>query len=97
MGVKSLVASALLGLSEVAAASGRPEAGAHLLGGAEGSAARVGAPFFPRDRPARDRALAALTAEWGKHQIAAARKAGRGLTVEAAIGEAQAVVQDVTS
>jgi predicted ATPase/class 3 adenylate cyclase len=97
VGVKSLVASALLGLAGVAAELGRPEEGAHLLGAAEGSAASLDAPIFPRDRPVRDRAVAMLTAALGEHQLASAREAGRALTVESAISEAQAVVQDITS
>jgi hypothetical protein len=32
------------------------------LGAAEGIAASLGTPMFPRDRPVRDRGLAALTA-----------------------------------
>jgi hypothetical protein len=97
VGVKSLVGSALLGLAGVAAALGRPEEGARLLGAAEGSAASHGAPIFPRDRPVRDRALAALMATLGEHQLATTRAAGRALTVEEAIGEAQAVAERITA
>ena len=96
VGVKSLVASALLGLAGVAAELGRPEEGAHFLGAAEGSAASLGAPIFPRDRPVRDRALAALSATLGEHRLATAREAGRALTVEEAIGEAKAVAEKIT-
>jgi non-specific serine/threonine protein kinase len=95
VGVKSLVASALLGLAGVAAELGRPEEGAHLLGAAEGSAASLGAPIFPRDRPVRDRALAALTAALGEPRLAAAREVGRALTVEEAIGMAQVVANGI--
>ena len=42
-----------------------------------------------------DRALAALVAALGEQRLAAAREAGRALTVEAAVGEAKAVVQKV--
>jgi predicted ATPase/class 3 adenylate cyclase len=91
LGVKSLVTSALLGLSGVAAELGRPEAGAHLFGAAEGTASSVGAPFFPRDRPVRERAIAALAAAMGEQRFAAAREVGRVLTVEETIREAKAV------
>ena len=46
-----MVGSSLHGLAGVAAESGRPEEGARLLGAAEGLAAVVGAPAYPRDRP----------------------------------------------
>jgi hypothetical protein len=94
-GFTILVSSALLGLAAVAAASGQPETGARLLGAAEGIAESLGAPLFPRDRPVRDRALAALSAKLGESQFAAARETGRALTLEAAISEAQAVAEAV--
>jgi predicted ATPase/class 3 adenylate cyclase len=85
-----LVSSSLHGLAGVAAACGQPEAGARLLGAAEGLALALGAPAYPRDQPVRARALAALTAALGEEQLAAAREAGRALTLEVAITEAQA-------
>jgi predicted ATPase len=88
-----LVSSSLHGLSGVAAAIGQPEAGARLLGAAEGLASSLGAPQYPRDQPVRARALAALTAPLGEDQLAAAREAGRALTLEDAIAEAQTVAQ----
>jgi predicted ATPase/transcriptional regulator with XRE-family HTH domain len=90
-GITLLVASALLGLAGVAAESGRAEQGAHLLGAAEAMDASFGAPIFPRDQPVRDRCLSALTAALGEERLAAAREAGRTLTVEEAITQAQAV------
>jgi hypothetical protein len=96
VGVKSLVASALLGLAGVAAELGHPEEGARLLGAAEESAASLGAPLFPRDRPVRDRALAALTAALGEERLATAQEAGRALTVEEAIGETKTVAETIT-
>ena len=92
-----MVGSSLHGLAGVAAESGRPEEGARLLGAAEGLASSLGAPAYPRDRPVRARALAALTAALGEEQLAAAREAGRALTLEAAITEAQAVAAAVMS
>jgi tetratricopeptide (TPR) repeat protein len=95
-GFTMLVSTSLLGLAAIAAASGQPETGAHLLGAAEGIAESLGAPLFPRDRPVRDRALAALGTTLGERQLAAAREAGRALTVKEAISEAQAVAGAVT-
>ena len=86
-----LVSTSLLGLAAVAVTSGQPETGAHLLGAAEAIAESLGAPLFPRDRPVRDRALAALSATLGEQRLTVAREAGRALTVEEAIGKAQVV------
>jgi hypothetical protein len=90
-----LVASALLGLAGVAATSGRPEVGAHLLGASEGLMEALGAPVFPRDHPVRARCLAALTALLGDARLAAAREAGRTLPVAQAVAAAKAVAEAV--
>jgi ATP/maltotriose-dependent transcriptional regulator MalT len=90
-----LVASSLLGLSAIAVKSGQPEVGARLLGAAECSAASLGTPIFTRDFSLRERALAELTAALGPERLAAAREAGRALTKEAGITEAQAVAAAV--
>ncbi|HEX5991335.1 MAG TPA: helix-turn-helix domain-containing protein [Thermomicrobiales bacterium] len=95
VGATVLVASALLGLAAVAAESGRPEEGARLLGAALGIADFLSAPMFPRDRPVRDRCLAALTAALGSNRLAAPLAAGETLTLEAAIAEAQTVAAAV--
>jgi ATP/maltotriose-dependent transcriptional regulator MalT len=92
-----LVASALLGLAGIAAESGKPETGAHLLGAAEEVAVVLGAPPFPRDGPVHERALIALTAALGEERLSAARATGRALTIEEAIGEAKAVVESITA
>jgi predicted ATPase len=91
LGITMLVASSLLGLAGVAAASGWPEEGARLLGAAEGSAASLGVPLFPRDQPIRERVLTALRAELGEGRLAIEREAGRMLPVEQAIAQAQDV------
>jgi predicted ATPase len=92
-----LAVSSLNGLAGVAAASGQPEAGARLLGAAEGLASSLGAPAYPRDRPVIARALAALTAALGPEQLTAAREAGQDLTLEAAMAEGHAVAGAVAS
>jgi predicted ATPase/transcriptional regulator with XRE-family HTH domain len=91
LGISLLVASTLLGLAGVAAASDRAEDGARLLGAADAIVTFLGAPIFPRDRPVRDRCLSALTAALGEERLAVAREAGRTLTVEQAIAQAQVV------
>jgi tetratricopeptide (TPR) repeat protein len=96
-GFTVLVSTSLLGLAAVAVASGQPETGAHLLGAAEGLAESLGAPIYPRDRPVRDRALAALKITLSEQPLAAAREAGRTLTIEAAIAEAEAAAAAVLS
>jgi tetratricopeptide (TPR) repeat protein len=100
LGLTLLLASAMLGLGGLAVASGQPEAGARLLGAAEGILASLGTPLFPRDRPIRERALAALTAALGAEQLAAAREMGQALTIKEVVAEAiavgEAVVQAAT-
>jgi predicted ATPase/transcriptional regulator with XRE-family HTH domain len=91
LGISLLVASTLLGLAGVAATSGRPEAGARLLGAADAIVAFLGAPIFPRDLPVRERCLSALTSALGEERLAAAREAGRTLTLEEAIAQARIV------
>jgi hypothetical protein len=93
LGIALLAASALLGLAGLAAESGSPERGARLFGAAEGIVAAAGWPIFPRDQPVRERALAALTAALGPERLAAAREAGRALTLEAAMAVAQSVTE----
>jgi tetratricopeptide (TPR) repeat protein len=95
LGATILVVSALLGLAGVAAASGYAEQGARLLGGAEGISTTLGAPMYPRDRPARERGLAALTAALGEERLTAARQAGRTLTIDQAVAEATVVAEAV--
>ena len=91
LGVEMLAVGSLLGLAGVAAESGFAQLGARLFGAAEGITASLGAPIFPRDHPARDRGLAALTATLGQQQLAAAREAGRALTLEQSVVEAKLV------
>jgi tetratricopeptide (TPR) repeat protein len=91
LGISLLVVSTLLGLAAVAATSGRPDDGARLLGAADAIVAFLDTPIFPRDQPIRDRCLSALKAALGEDRLAAAREAGRTLTVEEAITQAQAV------
>jgi len=93
----TIVVSALLGLAGVAVDAGQPEVGARLLGATEGFAAFLGATLFTRDDPVYDRVLATLQLALGEEQLAAGREAGRFLSIESAIAEAQAVAQAVAS
>ena len=81
LGFPMYVASALLGLSAVAATSQQAEAGAHLLGAAEGLIASLAAPVFPRDQPIRERGVAALRSALGDERLAAMREAGRSMSI----------------
>ena len=96
LGITLLVASALLGLAGIAAATSHLEVGGRLLGAAEGLAASLDAPLFPRDQPVRERCLAALTAGLGEERLAAEREAGRAMAVEQAIAEATWIAGAVT-
>jgi predicted ATPase/DNA-binding XRE family transcriptional regulator len=96
-GAVVLVVSALNGLAGVAAESGKPEEGARLLGAAEGIMATLGLPIFPRDRPVRERALAALAAGLGQERLALTLEEGRALTADRAIAEAKMVAAAVRS
>jgi predicted ATPase/transcriptional regulator with XRE-family HTH domain len=87
-----MVGSSLYGLSGVAAAIGQPVAGARLLGAAEGIVSSLGTPMYPQDQLVRARAFTALSKALGEDRLAVAREAGRALTLEAAIAEAQAVM-----
>jgi predicted ATPase/transcriptional regulator with XRE-family HTH domain len=92
-----LLASSLIGLSGIAVESGHHDEGARLLGAAEGSAASLGMPLFTRDLPVLERVLATLAPALGEERLAAAREAGRSLSIEVAIAEAQAVAEAVVS
>jgi predicted ATPase/DNA-binding CsgD family transcriptional regulator len=88
VGYAMTMASTLLVLAGIAAASGNPDTGARLLGAAEGIAASLGAPLFPRDRPVIARALAMLTSAPGPERQAILRADGRRLTREQIVAAA---------
>lgn len=87
----------LLGMAGVVAESGNAVQGARLLGAAEGLITLLGTPSFPRDQPARDRGLAALTALLNEERLVALRDAGRSLTFEQSVNEARAAAEQVRS
>jgi tetratricopeptide (TPR) repeat protein len=94
-GMALLVASALLGLAGVAAASGQPETGAKLLGATEGIMASLGAPIFPRDHPIRERVLTTIMAALGEERLALALETGRAWSVDEAVAQARSVGEAV--
>jgi tetratricopeptide (TPR) repeat protein len=94
-GIALLMASALIGLAAIAAAFEQPETGASLLGAAEGVLASPAAPIRPKDQPVRERGLAAMSGALGEEKLAAAREAGRALTIDQAVARARAVSQAV--
>jgi predicted ATPase/DNA-binding CsgD family transcriptional regulator len=79
------------GVAGVAAACGRPELAARLLGAAEALRERLGRPVDAEDRPAYQEAVAAARAALGEAAFAAARAAGRVLPFEEAVAEALAI------
>jgi tetratricopeptide (TPR) repeat protein len=93
-GFAPLAVSALLGFAAVAVAADCLEVGAHLLGAAEGAAADLGLALFPRDRPVRDRALAALETGLGAERLAALRRAGQAHSIAQAAQEARHLVME---
>jgi DNA-binding CsgD family transcriptional regulator len=92
VGYAMTVASTLFVLAGIAATAGQPETGAQLLGAAEGIAAALGSPIFPRDRPVLARVLVALNAGLGSERLATMREAGRQLPREQAVTAALASV-----
>ena len=92
-GLTHQLVSVLLGLAGVAASTERAEAGARLLGAAEGIAATTGGAMFPRDVPIRVRALATLRSALGEERLARLQETGRALTVKQAMAEAREVAE----
>ena len=93
----AIVVSSMLGLAGVAVDAGQPEVGTRLLGATEGFATSLGSPMFTRDHHVHDRVLAMSRLALGEERFFALREAGRGLSIEAAIAEAQAVAETVMS
>jgi predicted ATPase/transcriptional regulator with XRE-family HTH domain len=88
-----LLVSALLGLAGIAVDIGQAEIGAGLVGAAEGVAATLGMPIFPRDLPIQERSRNALMTALGENQLTALREQGRTLPVDLAVAEALRVAE----
>jgi tetratricopeptide (TPR) repeat protein len=84
------IAACLEGLSCVAFAQGQMERATRLSGAAAALRDEIGAPLPPADRPAYERAVAALHTALGDDAFEAYWEAGRALSLEQAIAEALA-------
>jgi predicted ATPase/class 3 adenylate cyclase len=85
------ISDCLKALAEVAAGDGRPERAARIWGAVEAQRAGLGVGLPPEsDSEIGLDLLSEAAAELGKDRFEAARAAGRGLTLEAAVAEALA-------
>jgi serine/threonine-protein kinase PknK len=85
------ISDCLKALAEVAAAEGQSERAARIWGAVEAQRAGLGFGIPPEPDPEIGaRFLSDVVAELGEDRFEAARAAGRGLTLEAAVAEALA-------
>jgi predicted ATPase/DNA-binding CsgD family transcriptional regulator len=89
-GDRLLLAYPLAPVARLAAAAGRPVAAARLLGAAEGARAGIGAAFNRTEQRSHAALLDDLRAALGDAPFAAARAAGRELSLDQAADEALA-------
>jgi non-specific serine/threonine protein kinase len=85
----------VVGLAALAAQCERSEAAAHLLGTADELLQRTGAQLLPFDVPIHEAAQRNARAALGEALYAAARHAGRGLSLEALITDVDPIVAAV--
>ncbi len=88
------IASILVGLAAVVAASGRPTAAVRLCGAAESLLDAAGVGLAPSGRTDQEQAIRMLRAALGDERFAAGRAAGRILTPEQALALADEVEAD---
>ena len=86
------IALALEGWAGLAGVLGQPARAARLFGAAAALREAVGTPVPPAERPMHERAVEAARSPLGEERFAAAWAAGRSLTLEEAIAEAEALV-----
>jgi predicted ATPase/class 3 adenylate cyclase len=96
LGAKGRIAGCLEGLARLDALEHAAEDGialraTRLCGAAEALRDVIRAPLSPADRPTYEATLAALRATLGEERFAAARLAGRELSLEQAVAEAPAI------
>jgi hypothetical protein len=87
-GTRLGIACCLVGFAVVARADGQPERGVRLFGAAAALLDSVRATLAPADRSDYERAVAALRAQMGTQEFAAAWADGQVLTEEQAIAYA---------
>jgi tetratricopeptide (TPR) repeat protein len=87
-GTRLGIACCLVGLAVVASAEGQPERAARLFGAAAALLDTIKATLAPADRSDYERSVAALRAQLGAQQFAAAWADGQALTLEQAIAYA---------
>jgi non-specific serine/threonine protein kinase len=75
-------------LAEVAAAQGRPQRGARLMGAAEGLLDAIGGSWPPYYVAGRERAMTVIRTALGDESSAAAWAEGRAMTLQQAIAYA---------
>jgi DNA-binding CsgD family transcriptional regulator len=91
-GSRECIVIAVAGTGQLAAADGRPEAAARLLGAAAALGAALGYVPPPRERRRDERAVATARADLGEQGYTAAQAAGAGLPFDVARAEAAAVL-----
>ncbi len=90
-GDRRVTASALEGMVGVAVARGQAEQAARLLGAAAGLYERIGMEYDPLRSSLRGQELAAIRSALGEADFVGAWEAGRALSLEEAIAEAEAL------
>jgi tetratricopeptide (TPR) repeat protein len=90
-GDRPALARTLDGLAGVAATTGQPARAVRLLAASDALRELIGAPRQPTDRPAYERTLAAACAELGADEFARATAEGRGMPLEDALADAEAI------
>ena len=87
----------LLRTAKIAAAAGRPEATARLLGAAEALRQGRGASLAPADRRWHGEVVTELRHRLGEQPFTVAHASGRALSLDEAVAEAVAVAEGVSA
>jgi predicted ATPase/DNA-binding SARP family transcriptional activator len=88
LGDRQGIATCLTGFAEQARAEGQPERAARMLGAMEAVSGAIGHALTRHEQALYEREVAAARAALGEERFAAARAAGRALTMEQAVAEA---------
>jgi predicted ATPase len=95
VGFLEVVAQVLAGIGVVTTDERQPALAARLFGAATALAAAIGAPIDPVLPAELERAVATVHAALGEETFAAASEAGRALSLEDAVAEALALVDEL--